>query len=237
MPTSAPYAIPVVMNAVRQLQPQSILDIGVGFGKYGLLFREYLDLWNAEKLAETKREAWTTRIEGIEIFPDYLTPVHDFVYDKIHIGDAIDIIDGLGQYDLIFMGDVLEHFEKRRGTMLVRKLYDHADKCVLLTYPTIVDLRGGLLGNQAEAHLSTWTRDDFHEYANIAYTVVEQQADIAAIAKPPHRLPFLVGCMAARRREGWKGKLVTALVRAGGPRAASTIAGKVLGTRVALRAE
>jgi len=237
MCTSAPYAIPVVMNAVRQLQPQSILDIGVGFGKYGLLFREYVDLWKADELEETKREAWTTRIEGIEICANYLTPVHDFVYDKIHIGDAIDIIDRLGHYDVIFMGDVLEHFEKQPGTMLVRKLYDHADKCVLLTYPANAKPRGGLLGSQAEAHLSVWTRDDFREYDRVAYTVVEERADIAAIAKPPHRPPFLVGCMAARRREGWKGKLVTALVHTIGPKAASTIAGKLLRRRIALRTE
>ncbi|MEE9297264.1 MAG: class I SAM-dependent methyltransferase [Phycisphaerae bacterium] len=237
MCTSAPYAIPVIVHATRQVKPRSILDVGVGFGKYGLLFREYLDVWDARELAQTKRDAWTMRIDGIEIYPEYLTPIHDFIYDKMHIGHALEIIDELGQYDLIFMGDVLEHFEKRAGELMINKMYEHADKCVLLTFPTNAPPREGFWGNKEEAHLSVWTRDDFRRYGRVGYTTIEDRADVVAIAKPPHQVPYLVACMAARRRSGWKGKLATALVRAVGPSAASTMVGRVLRRRIALRAE
>lgn len=237
MCTSAPYAIPVIANAVRQIQPRSILDVGVGFGKYGVIFREYLDVWSADNLSQTKREAWSTRIEGIEVYPEYLSPLHEFIYDKVHIGGVLDVIDGLGTYDLIFMGDVLEHFEKSDGKKLIGKFHDHADKCVLLTYPKNAKRRDGLFGNEAEAHLSAWTRADFRRFERVAYTTIEDRADVVAIAKAPHETPFLVGCMAARRRSGWKGTVATALVRMVGPTMASSLARIVSGRRIALRAE
>lgn len=237
MPTSAPYAIPVIVHAVRQMRPRSILDIGVGFGKYGMLFREYLDIWNAEGADELRPGGWRTRIEGVEVFPPYLTPLHEYIYDRIHVGDIRDLIHGLGAYDLIFMGDVLEHFPPDAGRELVRTLVDHANRCVLLTYPRNAKRRGALLGNEAEAHHSSWCRMDFNEYERVAYTTLEDRADVCAIAKPPHHPPFLVGCFAARRRSGWKGRIASGLVRLFGPSYASRLATRMTGETVALRAE
>ncbi len=48
MPSSRPNTIPTVIHLVRQLKPKSILDVGVGFGKWGHLFREYTDINEAE---------------------------------------------------------------------------------------------------------------------------------------------------------------------------------------------
>lgn len=237
MAASAPYAIPVVANVVRQLKPRSILDVGVGFGQYGVLFREYVDVWSAKTASETKRGGWKLRLEGIEVFEEYLSPLHDYIYDRIHIGKAESVIDSLGQYDLIFMGDVLEHFSKDAGRRMIQKLYDHADGCVLLTYPRDAQERGSLLGNPAEAHLSTWSKEDFAEFPQVAYAVLEDRADVCALAKPPHALPFLVGCFAARQRAGWKGAVSNVLVRLLGASRASTIASKLVGQRIALRTE
>ena len=33
----------------RYSNPSSVLDIGTGFGKYGLLCREYLELWDGRE--------------------------------------------------------------------------------------------------------------------------------------------------------------------------------------------
>ena len=48
MPSSRPNTIPTVIHLVRQIKPKSILDVGVGFGKWGHLFREYTDINEAE---------------------------------------------------------------------------------------------------------------------------------------------------------------------------------------------
>lgn len=44
MPTSYPEAISSILELVRREEPRSILDLGVGFGKYGMLCREMLDI-------------------------------------------------------------------------------------------------------------------------------------------------------------------------------------------------
>src|SRR5512139_1422101 len=110
MPSSRPNTIPTVINLVRQLKPRSILDVGVGFGKWGHLFREYTDILEAEHdPARYRREKWQVRIEGIEGHAAYLTPMHDFLYDQIHVGNAAVLMKGLPKYDLVFLGDIIEH--------------------------------------------------------------------------------------------------------------------------------
>src|SRR5213083_3013764 len=116
MPSSRPDTIPLVINVLRQLKPKSILDIGVGFGKWGHLFREYTDILEAENdPARYEKGHWQVRIDGIEAHAPYLTPMHAYLYDKIYIGEATALIKTLSNYDLIFLGDIIEHFEKEAG--------------------------------------------------------------------------------------------------------------------------
>lgn len=44
MPTSFIHAVPTIVETVTALSPESILDIGIGFGKYGVLLREALEV-------------------------------------------------------------------------------------------------------------------------------------------------------------------------------------------------
>ena len=37
------------MDIIIALKPFSVLDIGSGFGKYGVLCREYLELWDGRQ--------------------------------------------------------------------------------------------------------------------------------------------------------------------------------------------
>jgi 2-polyprenyl-3-methyl-5-hydroxy-6-metoxy-1,4-benzoquinol methylase len=135
-------------------QPKSILDIGIGFGSKGMLFREYTDIWNG-KLKEKK-----TRIDGIEIFADYITPLQRAIYSNIYIGNVLDIIDTLGFYDLIYCGDVIEHFEKEKGKLLLFKIMQHSKQSIIVT-PVVVSDQGSMYGNDYEKHLSQWTADEF----------------------------------------------------------------------------
>src|SRR5687767_4514446 len=76
VPTSHFHQINEIVELIKRTAPDSLLDVGVGFGKFGLLAREYLDVWN-ERL---DKKDWKARIEGVEVFPQYLTPVHHHVY-------------------------------------------------------------------------------------------------------------------------------------------------------------
>jgi hypothetical protein len=53
----------------------------------------------------------------------------------VYKGDAAKIIDELGEYDLIIFGDVLEHFSKREGDILLKKAVRRAQKAVLIHIP------------------------------------------------------------------------------------------------------
>src|SRR2546429_1935680 len=104
MPSSRPNAIPTVIRLARQLKPGSILDIGVGFGKWGHLFREYTDIQQAEREPERyQRQNWRLKIDGIEGHAPYLTEMHRYLYNEIYLGDALAILEKLSTYDLIFL--------------------------------------------------------------------------------------------------------------------------------------
>lgn len=68
----------------------------------------------------------------------------------------------MGSYDLIYMGDALEHFPKERGWEMLDKLALHATGYLLLAVPLGEEWeQGEVFGNPHEAHLSVWTFDEF----------------------------------------------------------------------------
>ena len=84
MPSSRANTIPTVIHLLRQLEPGSILDVGVGFGKWGHLFREYTDILKAEHdPSRYQRANWKVRIDGIEGHAEYLTEMHRFLYNHL----------------------------------------------------------------------------------------------------------------------------------------------------------
>jgi len=116
MPSSDPMTIPKVLSAVKSISPNSILDVGVGNGRYGFLFRECLD-WNYGRI---NKRYWNTVIEGVEVEKNYLTDIHKYCYDNVIIGDWLEVsIDNL--YDLVFMGDVLEHWPDGEWQLALNK--------------------------------------------------------------------------------------------------------------------
>src|SRR5687768_16646142 len=166
MPSSRPNIIPTVIHIVKQLRPASILDVGVGFGKWGHLFREYTDIVAAEHDPRRyQRKHWQIRIDGIEGHAAYLTPMHRFLYNEIFIGDARQIVRNIPGYDLIFLGDIIEHFEKADGLSLLRRCVAKAKKAVVLSTPKHETLQEDLCGNELERHRSLWNANDFKEFA------------------------------------------------------------------------
>jgi 2-polyprenyl-3-methyl-5-hydroxy-6-metoxy-1,4-benzoquinol methylase len=105
MPTSDHHNITAILTVISGLQPRSVLDVGCGYGKYGSLLREYLDIWH-ERLEPSQ---WNVSLSGIEAFPRYRNPIHDFVYDQVYYGEAQQILPKLGRFDVILIADVIEH--------------------------------------------------------------------------------------------------------------------------------
>jgi hypothetical protein len=190
MPSSRPHTIPSVIHLLRQLKPCSILDVGVGFGKWGHLFREYTDINAAERdPSRYERKNWRVRIDGIEGHAPYLTEMHRYLYDHIYIGDARDLLPTLPEYDLIFLGDIIEHLEKEAGRGLLGSAVEKARMAVLVSTPRFETGQCDLCGNDLERHRSLWTVRDFKRFAGARVQTVGGDTLLAVL--PKHGLPPL----------------------------------------------
>ncbi|MEK7208976.1 MAG: hypothetical protein AAB677_01805 [Patescibacteria group bacterium] len=161
MPGSHSQQLNEIVEIMILTKPKSILDVGVGFGKYGVLAREYLDLWTgADKKSEAYRH-WQTQIDGIEAYRDYLTPLHSFIYNQIYIGDACNIVPSIKNfsYDLILLIDVLEHLNYEEGLRLLNQLR-RIGRNVLISTPKIMGEQDTLYGNKFERHIHQWRKTD-----------------------------------------------------------------------------
>lgn len=156
MASSHPSLLPVIVDRLWNLMPRRILDVGIGFGKLAFLAREYLDVYTHRKY---HRDDWNTVIDGIEIWPDFITDVHRYLYNDIHVGDVMTILPDLPKYDLICIMDVIEHIEKEEGKRLIDIARRHAKK-VLISTPATDIPQGDIFGNPYEKHVSAWTPEE-----------------------------------------------------------------------------
>lgn len=160
MPTSWYQAVPLILDRVIMENPKTILDIGVGFGKYGFLIREALDI----PFNRYTKDSWETTIDGVEAFITYQNPVHEYVYNHIFYQPIDKCLPSLGKYDVITMIDVLEHFTKDEGRELLKQLLLHTNKALIISTPIIPANQKEYLGNAYEEHKSRWKVTDFKDF-------------------------------------------------------------------------
>jgi SAM-dependent methyltransferase len=149
------YCVDVLMK----IAPARVLDIGCGFGRWGMLTREFGELWQGRVFPDQ----WSLQVDAIEGFAKNICEYHKYFYNNIRIGDAAELAtdDVLQQYDLVIMGDMLEHLERKAGEALLERAIRNA-VYVLVNVP----LGGGWeqdesYGNQFERHLAVWNFVDF----------------------------------------------------------------------------
>jgi hypothetical protein len=163
VPTSPYGHIEAFTVFLMQSRPGSILDIGLGNGKLGFVARDLLDVM----LNESYRKAdWKVRIDGIEVFGAYIQDHQRAIYNHILIGDAYDLVDTLGTYDMIILGDVLEHFPKERALAFLDKCAAHAAKNLVVFIPLGNSWKQpAIYGNPFETHRSAWFFDEFKPFS------------------------------------------------------------------------
>ena len=155
MPTSQPSSIPRVLELARAVNPDSVLDVGSGFGKYGFLLREYLECWQGRLCP---RE-WKKHIDAVEIFGPYTRlPWYKDIYNVIFVADACSMLDKVAEYDLVLIADAIEHMTRDDGRRLLG-----AAKRYIVTTPAYPIGQGEAFGNKAETHVSLWEPSDFQK--------------------------------------------------------------------------
>lgn len=161
MPTSWYQAVPAIIDLVMLDRPRSILDIGIGFGKYGVLLREAFDI----PYERYEKADWTLQLDGIEGFAAYRNPIHDYVYNNMHYGEIYSVLPQLKQtYDTVLLIDVLEHFEKKEGLQLLERLLEMTNTSLIVSTPISPAPQEEYLGNTLERHKSRWSVIDFGDF-------------------------------------------------------------------------
>jgi SAM-dependent methyltransferase len=143
MPTSEHQQIPRVCDVLVAEKPATVLDVGAGYGKYGLLAREF---------------GGATRVDAIDVNPPRFQ-----VYDHVYLGDLREIDTLLPKdapfYDLALFIDVIEHLEKADAWAFLDRLLKHARRVLITTpwgfRPQVIE------GQPWETHRSGWLPWEF----------------------------------------------------------------------------
>jgi hypothetical protein len=159
MPTSHFNQINEIIELISLTKPAKILDIGIGYGKYGFLSREYLEIWGEE----TEYNKRNIVIDGIEGHKEYITDTHNKIYNNIFLGNAIDVLPGLrDKYDLILLIDVIEHFTYQEGQSLLQECLLKGENVIIST-PKDIYFQGDVFNNPLEEHKFQWEKEHFRK--------------------------------------------------------------------------
>jgi 2-polyprenyl-3-methyl-5-hydroxy-6-metoxy-1,4-benzoquinol methylase len=156
MPISSYTVLPEVAYQLSKRfgQIKTVLDVGIGFGIYGALVRNYLD---------SGVLPFKTRLDGVEAWAKYRNPMwanYHHVYEQ-----PLQDVKFERKYDFIIMCDVIEHFDKEEGKEQIKRLISQLNPKgqLIVSTPAIFCEQGAAHGNKFETHKSLWTKEDFSE--------------------------------------------------------------------------
>jgi hypothetical protein len=143
MPRSIVAGKAWISHEIARLRPKTLLDVGPGMGTYSNLLRD-----------ATPGAQWSC----VEIFPPYvqLFDLHG-KYDAVHIAD-IRSFDWPSTYDVVILGDVLEHMHLPDALRVWSSAREHA-RYVALSLPIVEYPQTAQRGNEHEAHLQVWSHE------------------------------------------------------------------------------
>lgn len=147
MPYSSDAGKHYIKELVTKIQPRTVLDVGAGYGTYPRLLKDCI---NAE---------WT----AIEIWPKYIADYNlDTLYSNIYLDNVITWVPDK-QYDLVILGDVIEHMEVNDAINVINKMKSIA-KTVIVSIPLGYYPQDEYENNPYEKHITdNWTADSFIE--------------------------------------------------------------------------
>ena len=141
---------PLILWHIQDLKPATILDVGPGHGKYGVLCKEYLHP--------------TPTVDACEAWEPY---IQDFnlkgIYPTIYPTDVMLLpTDTLNTYDTILLLDIIEHLDKDDALTLLARI----------TVPVVICTPVDFFHNGdnlpwTETHRSHWTEQDFRDTGKV----------------------------------------------------------------------
>lgn len=148
MPSSFADSFAPIVKMLVDAQPAAVLDIGPGWGKYGLACREYLQHLVA--------------LEAVEV-PEGRLPTQDVIYDVVHESDARKIgSDVFAGFDVVLLVDVIEHMTREEGFELLAAVRATGPHVILATPKLFFHQHDER--NPYEDHVSHWEWTDFERF-------------------------------------------------------------------------
>jgi cyclopropane fatty-acyl-phospholipid synthase-like methyltransferase len=124
------------MRRIKELNPKTVLDVGTGMGDYLELIKTYL----SSDIA----------VDGVEVWEPYVKEYAlEKRYDKLFIQDVREMVEF--SYDLVILGDVLEHMPEDDAVKLWEAISKQA-KHALISIPIGHHPQGAWGGNPYEVH-------------------------------------------------------------------------------------
>jgi predicted TPR repeat methyltransferase len=155
MPFSSGIGKEETLRWIKEIAPTitRVLDIGAGSGTYAKMLKVNHKVCNSAH--------WT----GVEVWEPYI--------EKYKLKDLYDILinqdarnlnwNDIGQVDVTFAGDVLEHMTKQEAVELVEKILDHS-RYLVISIPTMIYHQGEAHGNPYEVHVKPdWSHEEVKE--------------------------------------------------------------------------
>jgi hypothetical protein len=139
---SNPENKPWAQQKIIELKPTTVLDVGAGQGTYLNLIRDGL----GAGVIVNAVEVWQPYIDEFNLLNRY---------DKLFPIDVRDM-DNFG-YDLVILGDVLEHMSESDALILWERISKQA-KYAMISIPIIHYHQDAINGNPYEVHVEEdWT--------------------------------------------------------------------------------
>jgi SAM-dependent methyltransferase len=152
MPIGSHSIISHVARALEDVRPRRVLDLGIGFGFYGAVVRQWLDLGV---------RPWKTYLAGVEAWGGYSNPLWD-VYDLVTVKSIQDYLQSCHEeFDFVIMNDVLEHLVPEEGRQILGQIdsvLSPGGRLIVGT-PARFFEQGAVNGNEFERHRSFWTAE------------------------------------------------------------------------------
>jgi cyclopropane fatty-acyl-phospholipid synthase-like methyltransferase len=149
MPVSNPETKPWIAKQLLALKPRTVLDVGAGKGLYLNLVYDVLGKHNVH-------------VTGVEVWEEYVNFfMLEMRYDKLVKADVRDMQEF--NYDLVILGDVLEHMSKDDALALWTKISKQA-KYAVIAIPVVHHPQDAVNGNPFEVHVKEdWTTTEVLE--------------------------------------------------------------------------
>lgn len=162
MPYSSNVFDKNIEEALRFIKPDILLDLGAGAGKYGLMAR---------------KNNFALKTIAVETESDYIEKFNlHSIYTEVWNTSCIDLIrpEHYGaRFDVVIIGDLIEHLKKSDGVDLLNFLI-YRSRWIVVQVPRhyVQNIVGG---HSSEAHVSVWAETDFLPFERTKIYVKDTQ--------------------------------------------------------------